>query len=85
MRHEMSGLCVHVTTCHRVPLPTLPQFQANEVGLCGPQSSVCDCVVTSVHFSPGYLIAYHQILATHDTIAMWFIKVVLLGALLFQQ
>ena len=41
---------------------------------------MCDCVVTSVHFSPGYLIAYHQILATHDTIAMWFIKVVLLGA-----
>ena len=36
--------------------------------------------MTSVHFSPGYLIAYHQILATHDTIAMWFIKVVLLGA-----
>ena len=41
---------------------------------------MCDCVVTSVHFSPDYLIAYHQILATHDTIAMWFIKVVLLGA-----
>ena len=41
---------------------------------------MCDCVVTSVHFSPGYLIAYHLILATHDTIAMWFIKVVLLGA-----
>ena len=41
---------------------------------------MCDCVVTSVHFSPGYLIAYHEILATHDTIAMWFIKVVLLGA-----
>ena len=41
---------------------------------------MCDCVVTSVHFSPGYLIAYHQILATHDTIAMWFIKVILLGA-----
>ena len=41
---------------------------------------MCDCVVTPVHFSPGYLIAYHQILATHDTIAMWFIKVVLLGA-----
>ena len=40
---------------------------------------MCDCVVTSVHFSPGYLIAYHLILATHDTIAMWFIKVVLLG------
>ena len=38
------------------------------------------CVVTSVHFFPGYLIAYHLILATHDTIAMWFIKVVLLGA-----
>ena len=36
--------------------------------------------MTSVHFSPGYLIAYHEILATHDTIAMWFIKVVLLGA-----
>ena len=36
--------------------------------------------MTSVHFSPGYLIAYHLILATHDTIAMWFIKVVLLGA-----
>ena len=41
---------------------------------------MCDCVVTPVHFSPGYLIAYHQILATHDTIAMWFIKVILLGA-----
>ena len=41
---------------------------------------MCDCVVTSVHFSPGYLIAYHLILATHDTIAMWFIKVILLGA-----
>ena len=41
---------------------------------------MCDCVVTPVHFSPGYLIAYHEILATHDTIAMWFIKVVLLGA-----
>ena len=41
---------------------------------------MCDCVVTSVHFSPGYLIAYHEILATHDTIAMWFIKVILLGA-----
>ena len=41
---------------------------------------MCDCVVTSVHCSPGYLIAYHQILVTHDTIAMWFIKVVLLGA-----
>ena len=41
---------------------------------------MCDCVVTSVHFSPGYLIAYHLIQATHDTIAMWFIKVVLLGA-----
>ena len=41
---------------------------------------MCDCVVTSVHFSPGYLIAYHLILATHDTIDMWFIKVILLGA-----
>ena len=41
---------------------------------------MCDCVVTPVHFSPGYLIAYHEILATHDTIAMWFIKVILLGA-----
>ena len=41
---------------------------------------MCHCVVTPVHFSPGYLIAYHLILATHDTIAMWFIKVVLLGA-----
>ena len=37
-------------------------------------------VVILVHFSPGYLIAYHQILATHDTIEMWFIKVILLGA-----
>ena len=37
-------------------------------------------VCVTVHFSPGYLIAYHLILATHDTIAMWFIKVVLLGA-----
>ena len=41
---------------------------------------MCDCVLTSVHFSPGYLIAYYLILATHDTIDMWFIKVVLLGA-----
>ena len=41
---------------------------------------MCNCVLTSIHFSPDYLIAYHEILATHDTIAMWFIKVILLGA-----
>ena len=28
----------------------------------------------------GYLIAYHQILATHDSLLMWFIKVILYGA-----
>ena len=28
----------------------------------------------------GYLIAYHQILATHDPLLMWFIKVILYGA-----
>ena len=30
--------------------------------------------------STGCLIAYHQILATHDSIEMWFLKIILLGA-----
>ena len=34
----------------------------------------------STYIFSGYLIAYHQILATHDSLLMWFIKVILYGA-----
>ena len=36
-------------------------------------------MVINYLFISGYLIAYHQILATHDSVAMWFIKVILYG------
>ena len=44
-----------------------------------PKDGIAYHLVINYLFISGYLIAYHQILATHDSVAMWFIKVILYG------
>ena len=62
------------------------QLSAARSGSCAPW--LCSVVMNEawyptaaiVTFSAGCLIAYRQILATGDSIEMWFLKVILLGA-----